>query len=228
MLAANRAYHCRVSYLPADTTRPTSICSVNCALCTPSQSMKLNQSNSSVLLGGGNNNSNNNNNNSLHSHHSGVNKSQLQGGGGNNFAATGMHRHSSRALNTRADDWKTIEGDFAGIQLVIMPCRSDKSLNGVAKYGHLSDGNIHLVLVRHCSRLQYLQFLLRLSHYGLEPGKHGTGGYIEVIPAIAVQVERLGEAASQWNVDGELIDCPSMTAETHRAAIEVFARGVES
>ena len=58
-----------------------------------------------------------------------------------------------------------------------MPCR----------YGHLSDGNIHLVMVRRCSRLQYLRFLLKLSSTGLEAGK--LGGYVEVVPAVAVRVE---------------------------------------
>ena len=108
-----------------------------------------------------------------------------------------------------------------------MPCRSDKSAAGVARYGHLSDGNIHLVLVRRCSRLQYLRFLLTLSSTGLEPGRH-HGGYVEVIPAVAVRVEPGGTQESQWNIDGELLNCAAITAETHRGAIEVFARGVES
>lgn len=34
------------------------------------------------------------------------------------------------------------------------------------RYGHRSDGLIHLVMVKKCSRLQYLRFLLTLSHSG--------------------------------------------------------------
>jgi ceramide kinase len=37
-----------------------------------------------------------------------------------------------------------------------------------------------------------------------------------------------GAAESQWNVDGELLGCGAITAEVHRGAIEVFARGVET
>jgi ceramide kinase len=119
----------------------------------------------------------------------------------------------------------TVEDDFAGVMLVIMPCRSDKSAHGVARYGHLSDGNIHLVLVRRCSRLQYFSFLLRMSSVGLEAGRHGS--FVEVIPAVAVRVEPGGGVESQWNIDGELLSCAAVTAETHRGAIEVFSRGVE-
>lgn len=34
----------------------------------------------------------------------------------------------------RCNDWKIVEGEFAGVMLVIMPCRSDKSAAGVAKW----------------------------------------------------------------------------------------------
>lgn len=44
-----------------------------------------------------------------------------------------------------------------------------------------------MVLVRRCSRLQYLRFLLSMSRNGLEAGK--VGGYIEVVPAVAVKIE---------------------------------------
>ena len=60
-------------------------------------------------------------------------------------------------------------------------------LRCACRYGHLCDGVVHLVLVRRCSRWQYLRFLLTMSNSGLEAGK--MGGYIEVMPAVAVKVE---------------------------------------
>jgi hypothetical protein len=175
-------------------------------------------------------------------------------------------QHSHRCVLHRSAEWKTVQGEFAGIMLVIMPCRSDKSLRGVARYGHLSDGNIHLVMVRKCSRLRYLRFLLAMSA-GLAAGK-APDGMVEVVPAVAVKVESMvgstnsgtstgtgygiGEEVdtsrqqqhqqagngdnnnnnkrqeSVWNVDGELLRCTGITAETHRGAIEVFARGIET
>lgn len=45
---------------------------------------------------------------------------------------------------------------------VLHPCRPPP----LRRYGHRSDGLIHLVMVKKCSRLQYLRFLLTLSHSG--------------------------------------------------------------
>ena len=36
----------------------------------------------------------------------------------------------------------------------VMPCRSDKTRSGMARYGHLADGRLKLVLVQQCSPLQ--------------------------------------------------------------------------
>lgn len=52
------------------------------------------------------------------------------------------------------EQWQEIEGVFRSIMLIVMPCRSDKTLHGMARHGHLSDGRIKLVLVTKCSPLQ--------------------------------------------------------------------------
>jgi diacylglycerol kinase family enzyme len=295
MLAANRSYRAKISYLPAEAVHAGSfskVCSANCEICygRPERNKSLmNGSKSSGNLinlnlnyrsnspkngvgpsyytSGSHNSQHNGSNNTkdslLGGGIGGVSSSNGGGGGSNINNGSGggggraspstpspspsppppprptsptnhntsrhspFARHSRMSLNHRQRDWKTVEDDFAGVMLVIMPCRSDKSAAGVARYGHLSDGNIHLVLVRRCSRLQYLRFLLTMSSTGLEPGRH-LGGYVEVIPAVAVRVEPGGSQESQWNIDGELLNCAAITAETHRGAIEVFARGVES
>ena len=260
MLAANRSYRAKISYLPAESSRPgsfTKICSSNCDLCSRNEPHKhhhqpnnnrgtttlgassplgasgiLNGSSSSGIgggssAGGGGSSSgifgpgavNPTSNGGLSSSNNAARES--------NVLRSPFARHSRLSLTQRQRDWVTVEDDFAGIMMVIMPCRSDKSAAGVARYGHLSDGNIHLVMVRRCSRLQYLRFLLTMSHQGLEAGRH-CGGIVEVVPAVAVRVEPGGDKESQWNVDGELLRCAAITAETHRGAIEVFARGVET
>lgn len=192
MLAANRSYSARISYLPASNLLPgcfSRICSSNCQHCLRPSRVHVKSKTATEL-------------------------------------SSPFARHSRHSLFDRTDDWVTVEGEFAGIMLVIMPCRSDKSKNGVARYGHLSDGNIHLVLVKRCTRWQYLKFLMKMSSQGLEAGCHE--GYIEVIPAVAVKVEPGDCAESTWNIDGELLQCASITAETHRGAIQVFSRGIET
>lgn len=67
------------------------------------------------------------------------------------------------------------------------------------RYGHLSDGKLHLVVIKRCSRLMYLRFLLRMAHIGLEAGGD-HGDYIKVIPALAVRIEpvRGGVRGGVW------------------------------
>lgn len=135
--------------------------------------------------------------------------------------------HSKGSLHRFPGEWKTVEGEFAGIMLVIMPCRSEKSSNGVAKYGHLSDGNIHLVMVKRCTRWQYLRFLMNLSSNGLESGS--SNDYVDVVHAVAVKISHssIEDKNSSWNIDGELLKTTGITAETHRGVIQVFSRGIE-
>jgi hypothetical protein len=50
--------------------------------------------------------------------------------------------------------WRVVEGDFAAVMLIVMPCRSDKTPAGMARFGHLTDGRLKLVLVSKCAPLQ--------------------------------------------------------------------------
>ena len=43
---------------------------------------------------------------------------------------------------------------FPSARVAVVPCRSDKTRSGMARYGHLADGRLKLVLVRQCSPLQ--------------------------------------------------------------------------
>lgn len=62
-----------------------------------------------------------------------------------------------------------VQGDFKGIMAVISPCRSDRSTLGLFPYSHLSDGRLHLILVKNCSILQYLRFLASIPLTGTPP-----------------------------------------------------------
>lgn len=145
-----------------------------------------------------------------------------------NTAKKSFKFHAQESLSRLPQEWKKIEGEYSGIMLVIMPCRSEKSSKGVAKYGHLNDGNVHLVLVKKCSRWQYLKFLMRLSSHGLEVGTHNDN-QIDVVHVVAVKITHLQNPTktSIWNIDGELLKSSGIVAESHRGVIQVFARGIE-
>lgn len=61
--------------------------------------------------------------------------------------------------------------------LIVMPCRSEKTRQGMARYGHLADGRLKLVLVKRCNAYQYLRFLMSMSATGgwVAKGRVGRG-----------------------------------------------------
>ena len=67
------------------------------------------------------------------------------------------------------------QGRFKSVMVVVSPCRSDMSAQGLAPWAHLADGRLTLVLVRECSTLQYLRFLISIPRHGAlacRPGVH--------------------------------------------------------
>ena len=157
-----------------------------------------------------------------------------------NPAQKSFKLHAQNSRMRCESDWRMVEGQFAGIMLVIMPCRSEKSEAGVCKYSHLSDGRIHLVTIKACSRWRYLRFLLRLSNQGLEIGS-SSDGIIQVEACAAIKITHLerdggghgGENGNEsvWNVDGELLRLDAadsvLYGEVHRSSVLAFSRGVE-
>ena len=43
---------------------------------------------------------------------------------------------------------------------------TDCAAQGLAPFGHLADGRLHLIIVRKCSRLQFLRFLASIPAQG--------------------------------------------------------------
>jgi len=126
-------------------------------------------------------------------------------------------------------EWKVVTGEFMSVMAINQPCRSDKTPLGMAKYGHLANGRFTLVLVRRCSPMQYLKFLLAMSSSGLFPGQ--MPGVVDVIEAVVACKMRVtgddSKPTSHWNVDGELMNGLEMTAVSHLGAIQYFGRGPE-
>lgn len=73
---------------------------------------------------------------------------------------------TSRQAAAQQAAWRTREGTFKSIMAVLMPCRSDRSAQGLAPFSHLADGRLQLILVRQCSRASYLRFLTSIPSHG--------------------------------------------------------------
>ncbi|CAD7698513.1 unnamed protein product, partial [Ostreobium quekettii] len=122
---------------------------------------------------------------------------------------------------TDGDKIKTIEGQFVSVMATVTSCRNDKAPRGVTPYAHLGDGRMHLVVVRRCSRLQYLKFLLSMAKRGVVQGKFP---FVETVDAQGACFEPQG-GCSSWNIDGEVVPSQRLTMEVRQRALDVFARG---
>jgi hypothetical protein len=130
------------------------------------------------------------------------------------------------AADGDASRWRLWTGEVSSLMVVVTPTRSDKSKAGIVPHAHLSDGRVHLVIVRKCTRFQFLRFLISLSRGGVDESLD----YVEVKEVEAWRLEELGQALPQgsvWNVDGELMRTRHMSALCHHGLIEVFGRGPE-
>ena len=124
-----------------------------------------------------------------------------------------------------ADGWRMWEGEISSLMVVVTSTRSDKSKHGIVPHAHLSDGRLHLVIVRKCSRMQFVRFLLGITRGGVDESLD----FVDVKEVEAWRLEPLDQQSQQsaWNVDGELTQTKCMSARCHHGLIEVFGRGPE-
>ncbi|MEE6481170.1 hypothetical protein FKM82_012774 [Ascaphus truei] len=59
------------------------------------------------------------------------------------------------------EDWTIIKGKFMAINAANMSCACPRSPKGLSPAAHLADGTADLILVRKCSRLNFLRHLIR-------------------------------------------------------------------
>ncbi|KAI0233113.1 hypothetical protein LSAT2_016628 [Lamellibrachia satsuma] len=161
--------------------------------------------------------------------------------------AASVNLQFSESATAVASDWNVIRGQFLAINSFLMSCRCHLSRNGVSPTAHLGDGCADLILIRPCSRIQFLQHLYRCML--------GNGSFdfpfVDVFRVKAFKfrpfvedlddthfehgccsngVQELRSEASRnsvWNCDGEILSCSTLQFRVHRQVIQLFARGIE-
>lgn len=133
----------------------------------------------------------------------------------------------------------TVRDRFVAINSFLISCRCTKSPIGPAPYAHLGNGFSDLIIVRECSRLKFLQHLLRCASYD----DHFDFDFVETVrvsefsftelpidssSAIPDTNEHLTNELIPWNCDGEPIYCPSVHCKVHKQIIKLFASGISS
>uniref|UniRef100_A0A8C8S275 Ceramide kinase n=1 Tax=Pelusios castaneus TaxID=367368 RepID=A0A8C8S275_9SAUR len=150
------------------------------------------------------------------------------------------------------EDWKVIKGKFLAINAVTMSCACPRSPKGLSPAAHLADGSADLILVRKCSRFNFLRYLIRHTNQDdqfdftfvevyrvkkfqftskhLEDndsdvkdiGKKRFGQICRDHPACCCSLSK-----SIWNCDGEPLDSSAIEVRVHCQLMKLFARGIE-
>ncbi|XP_077373868.1 ceramide kinase-like isoform X2 [Festucalex cinctus] len=162
---------------------------------------------------------------------------------------------SGNAADDDCAGWRTIRGKFLAINAAIMSCACPRSPKGLSPAAHLADGTADLILVRKCSRLDFLRHLLRhtnkddqfdLSFVEVhrvrrfrftprhcrsqsESESEPPDGKRQIFGHICRDHPACGcaPAFGSWNCDGEILPHAAVDVRVHQQLIQLFARGIE-
>ncbi|XP_014823498.1 PREDICTED: ceramide kinase-like isoform X2 [Poecilia mexicana] len=153
-------------------------------------------------------------------------------------------------------EWRTIRGKFLAINAASMSCACPRSPKGLSPAAHLADGTTDLILVRKCSRFNFLRHLLRHTNkddqfdlafvevhrvvrFRFTPRYCQSDSDLELDllengkRQIFSQICRDHPACgctrtnSSWNCDGEILTHTAIDVRVHCRLIKLFARGIE-
>ncbi|KAH0433261.1 hypothetical protein IEQ34_027068 [Dendrobium chrysotoxum] len=133
---------------------------------------------------------------------------------------------SSCSSDGHAEDWRWLrsKGRFLSVGAAVISCRNERAPDGLVVDAHLSDGFLHLILVKDCPRPFYLWHLTKLTRRGSNPldfsfvEHHKTRAFTFVA----------NHDSSVWNLDGELFQACQVTVRACHGLINLFASGPEA
>lgn len=65
------------------------------------------------------------------------------------------------SASEEVEEWKVVCGKFLAINATNMSCACPRTPRGLSPAAHLGDGSSDLILIRKCSRFNFLRFLVR-------------------------------------------------------------------
>ncbi|KAM9808264.1 ceramide kinase-like [Neosynchiropus ocellatus] len=169
---------------------------------------------------------------------------------------TGKYENNELSDSDADGEWRTIRGKFLAINAASMSCACPRSPKGLSPAAHLADGTIDLILVRKCSRFNFLRHLLRhtskddqfdltfvevqrVQRFRFAPRHCQSDSELELDllengkHQIFSQICRdhpacsCAPAYSSWNCDGEILTHAAIDVRAHCQLIKLFARGIE-
>lgn len=84
------------------------------------------------------------------------------------------------SASEEVEEWKVVCGKFLAINATNMSCACPRSPRGLSPAAHLGDGSSDLILIRKCSRFNFLRFLVRHTNQydQVSGGLVGLGGQL--------------------------------------------------
>ncbi|XP_022737150.1 ceramide kinase-like [Durio zibethinus] len=119
--------------------------------------------------------------------------------------------------------WLKSKGRFLSVGAAIMSNRNERAPDGLVADAHLSDGFLHLLLIRDCPHALYLWHLTQLAMKGGNPLNFD---FVEHYKTPAFTFTSFGNE-SVWNLDGELFQAHKFSAQVFRGLVCLFASGPE-
>lgn len=119
--------------------------------------------------------------------------------------------------------WVWSKGRFLSVGAAIISCRNERAPDGLVAEAHLSDGFLHLLLIRDCPLPLYLWHLTQFTKKGSDPlsfkfvEHHKTPAFTFIS----------SHDESVWNLDGELFQACEVSVQACRGLVNLFASGPE-
>ncbi|XP_031281217.1 ceramide kinase-like [Pistacia vera] len=126
----------------------------------------------------------------------------------------------SRPEETR---WSRSKGRFLSIGAAVISNRNERAPDGLVVDAHLSDGLLHLILIKDCPHALYLWHLTELARKGGNPLNFE---FVEHHKTPAFTFTSSGNE-SVWNLDGEVFRAHQLSAQVFQGLISLFASGPE-
>ncbi|XP_055772453.1 ceramide kinase-like isoform X2 [Salvelinus fontinalis] len=149
--------------------------------------------------------------------------------------------------------WGVVRGKFLAVNAASMSCACPRSPKGLSPAAQVADGTTDLILVRKCSRFNFLRHLLRhtskddqfdmtfvevhrVRRFRFTPRHCQNDSELDLREngkQLFSQICRdhpacsCSPAYSSWNCDGEILPNAAIAVGVHCQLIKLFARGIE-
>ncbi|XP_047322991.1 ceramide kinase-like isoform X2 [Impatiens glandulifera] len=126
--------------------------------------------------------------------------------------------------DTEETRWVKTRGRYLSVGAAIISCRNERAPDGLVAEAHLSDGFLHLILIKDCPHALYLWHLTQLARKGGNPLE---SEFVEHHKTKAFTFTSSGKESS-WNLDGEVFQAHQLSAQVLRGLVSLFASGPDA